>query len=126
MKTNSPQILIDAANSPVQQLPPVGMRSSKPHVSRPWGFKGTMVKPHDWETKQPYKSHTPTHWKYLSLVQRSDGYTLLSFATNEALLKADLRFLKIPTDTQTWGLGFKEALELGEQIEQAFKKVNKK
>lgn len=125
MKTNSPQVLIDAANSPVQELPPVGMRPDKPHVARLWGFKGTMVKPADWETKQPYKSHTPRHWKHLSLVQRSDGYTLLSFAINGALLKADLRILGIPTGTQTWGLALEEAVELGERIEGAFRRLNK-
>lgn len=70
--------------------------------------------------KQPPVPLTPRHWRFLKLAPKADGYTLLSFATNGALLKADLRFLKIPTGTRTYGLVLEEAVELGERIEQAF------
>lgn len=123
MKTNSPQILIDAANSPVQELPPVGMRPDKPHVARPWGFKGvqTLSPP----SKPRGGAARPQGWRFLSWVQKPNGYTLIFFAANDGLLKSDLRILGIPTGTQTWGLGLEEAVELGERIEGAFRRLNK-
>lgn len=111
---------MDAANSPPQELPPVGMRPDKVHVARPWGFKGTMVKPDDWHTREARPVITPNHWKYLSLVRRGDGYCLLSFATQTALLKSDLRILGIPTATRTYSLKHEEALRIGDKIEAAF------
>lgn len=119
---NSPKVLIEAAASPPQELPPVGMRPDKVHVARPWGYKGTMVKPDDWHSREARPVITPNHWKCLSLVKRGDGYCLLSFATQTALLKADLRILGIPTSTPTYRLEYEEALRLGDQIEKAFER----
>lgn len=122
MKTNSPQVLIDAANSPVQELPPVAHRPDKVHVARPWGFKGTQTLALPSKPRLP--PSTPQNWRFLKLVQRGDGYTLLYFATNGALLKADLRILGIPTGTETYGLPREEALALGERIEKAFERLD--
>jgi hypothetical protein len=118
----SPQVLIDAANSPVQELPPVSQRPEKIHIARPWGFKGTMVKPENWETKEPYKSLAPTHWQFLSLSLSDGHYAILSFARHSGLLPGELRVLGHP-GAITHGLDLQSALELGEKLEKAWERL---
>lgn len=96
-----------------------------PHEGRPWGFKDTHVKPPGWETKKQRAVLTPDHWKHISIVKRADGFHLLSFATQTALLKSDLRILQVPAKIKTYGLPHDEAIALGERIEKAFARLLK-
>ena len=106
------------------ELLPVALRPDKVHVARPWGFKGTMVKPDNWNTKEPYKSPAPDHWKFLSLAKSGERYSIVSFARNAPLVSGDLKILGFP-DISTQNLSFASAITLGEKMEKAWDKLPK-
>lgn len=94
-----------------------------PHEARPWGFKDAHKLPRDYQTKLPRPVLTPQKWKRLSLLEDASGFSIVSFATQQPIIAADLKLLSLSLSLKMSALSREKALALGEEIEKAFRRL---
>lgn len=90
----------------------------KTHLSRPWGWKGTVEVEKGYATKTAREIITPSHWRRVGIERRGERFSLVQLFSRVHFTSTDADRLELP-DLKTEDLSLADALSIGAVLEQA-------